>query len=177
MLCFTHCTPEARGCLQGNLFRHKGLVALCDDGVDGGIQVPREDHLVFGDIGRFVVSTGGLANLDTAQLTDKHFDLTVNVAGTASGSPETSFQRNRSRNPHSSSRSTPATCVLTLGPAATVDLRLRYPPSYRGLRQVRISRHPRDRSITLPVKFHHVRLEGWCERPPPSSLLHRLLQG
>jgi hypothetical protein len=34
--------------------------------------------------------------------------------------------------------------------------------------------HLRDRSVTLPAEFHHLGLEGWCECPPSSSLLHRL---
>lgn len=44
----------------------------------GWIEVPRENQLYPGGIGRFV-PTGGLANLDTTKLTDEHVDLTVAV--------------------------------------------------------------------------------------------------
>jgi hypothetical protein len=44
---------------------------------DGWIEVPRENNYVNGGIGRFTPNTGNLANLDTTQLTDESFDLTV----------------------------------------------------------------------------------------------------
>jgi hypothetical protein len=44
----------------------------------GWIEVPRENQLFPGGVGRFV-PTGGLANLITTTLTDEKFDLTVNA--------------------------------------------------------------------------------------------------
>jgi len=43
----------------------------------GWIPVPRENSLFIGGIGRFIPNTGILANLDTTQLTNETFDLTV----------------------------------------------------------------------------------------------------
>ncbi len=45
----------------------------------GWIEVPRENNLVNGGVGRFIPNTGILANLDTPKLTDEQFDLTVNA--------------------------------------------------------------------------------------------------
>jgi hypothetical protein len=45
----------------------------------GWIEVPRENQLFNGGIGRFLPNTGILANLDTRMLTNEQFDLTVNA--------------------------------------------------------------------------------------------------
>ena len=42
----------------------------------GWIEVPRENSLFNGGVGRFIPDSGILANLDTTQLTDETFDLT-----------------------------------------------------------------------------------------------------
>jgi hypothetical protein len=44
---------------------------------DGWIEVPRENSLFNGGVGRFIPNTGVMANLDTTQLTENSFDLTV----------------------------------------------------------------------------------------------------
>jgi hypothetical protein len=43
----------------------------------GWIEVPRENSLFIGGVGRFIPDSGILANLDTTQLTNESFDLTV----------------------------------------------------------------------------------------------------
>jgi hypothetical protein len=53
------------------------VVPVNKDVLPGGwIQVPRENSLVNGGIGKFIPNTGILANLDTTQLTNETFDLT-----------------------------------------------------------------------------------------------------
>jgi hypothetical protein len=43
----------------------------------GWIEVPTENQLFNGGVGRFIPNTGILANLDTTKLTDESFDLTA----------------------------------------------------------------------------------------------------
>lgn len=43
----------------------------------GWIEVPRENSLFIGGVGRFIPDSGILANLDTIQLTNENFDLTA----------------------------------------------------------------------------------------------------
>ena len=50
----------------------------------GWIEVPRQNNLVPGGVGRFV-PTGALANLDTTKLTNESFDLRVPAPGLHAG--------------------------------------------------------------------------------------------
>lgn len=52
---------------------------------DGWIEVPRENDLVPGGVGRFIPNTGVLINLDTTQLVFEAFDLRVPAPGVAAG--------------------------------------------------------------------------------------------
>jgi hypothetical protein len=55
------------------------VVSVNKDVKPGGwIEVPRENQLFFGGVGRFIPMSG-LANLDTTKLTDEQFDLTPNA--------------------------------------------------------------------------------------------------
>jgi hypothetical protein len=51
----------------------------------GWIEVPREDNLVIGGIGRFVRNSDRLVELDTLQFTDEQFDLRTPAPGLIAG--------------------------------------------------------------------------------------------
>ena len=70
------------------------VVVDTDPDGDGWIQVPRQNNLVPGGVGRFV-PTGLLAKLDTTQLTSEFFDLTAAGPGlpVLAGSPVPAAQQ------------------------------------------------------------------------------------
>jgi hypothetical protein len=66
----------------------------------GWIEVPIENQLFNGGVGRFLPNTGILANLDTTKLTNEQFDLTVNAPPLPLSAGDSVPAVQRSEKPH-----------------------------------------------------------------------------
>jgi hypothetical protein len=77
------------------------VVAVNKDVKPGGwIEVPRENQLFNGGVGRFIPNTGIMANLDTTKLTNETFDLTVAAPPLPLKAGDTVPPGQRSEKPH-----------------------------------------------------------------------------